>query len=136
MMRLRHSRDTGDTFDASYLSPRPARGHGRRGARAARDRAGSARTRDTADHPERRNVAATRELCAPSIFRSSFSNWQPAYGMGEALAARGVKKACWVTWDYAADKESGEVFRDGLRSGGGELVQVLSLPFPEFLGAV
>jgi branched-chain amino acid transport system substrate-binding protein len=81
--------------------------------------------------PNAGNVAATRELCAPSIFRSSFSNWQPAYGMGKALAARGVKKACWVTWDYAAGKESGEGFRDGLRSGGGELVQVLSLPFPE-----
>ena len=80
--------------------------------------------------PNAGNVAATRELCAPSIFRSSFSNWQPAYGMGKALAARGVKKACWVTWDYAAGKESGEGFRDGLRSGGGELVQVLSLPFP------
>ena len=51
--------------------------------------------------------------------------------MGKALAAKGVKKACWVTWDYAAGKESGEGFRDGLRSGGGELVQVLSLPFPE-----
>ena len=80
--------------------------------------------------PNAGNVAATRELCAPSIFRSSFSNWQPAYGMGKALAAKGVKKACWVTWDYAAGKESGEGFRDGLRSGGGELVQVLSLPFP------
>ena len=51
--------------------------------------------------------------------------------MGKALAAQGVKKACWVTWDYAAGKELGEGFRDGLRSGGGELVQVLSLPFPE-----
>ena len=42
-----------------------------------------------------------------------------------------MKKACWVTWDYAAGKESGEGFRDGLRSGGGELIQVLTLPFPE-----
>ena len=81
--------------------------------------------------PNAGNVAATRELCAPSIFRSSFSNWQPAYGMGKALAAKGIKKAAWVTWDYAAGKESGEGFRDGLRSGGGELMQVLSLPFPE-----
>lgn len=81
--------------------------------------------------PNAGNVAATRDLCAASIFRSSFSNWQPAYGMGRALAAKGVKNACWVTWDYAAGKESGEGFRDGLRSGGGDLTQVLALPFPE-----
>ena len=81
--------------------------------------------------PNAGNVAATRDLCAPSVFRSSFSNWQPAYGMGKALAAKGVKKAAWVTWDYAAGRESGEGFRDGLKSGGAELVQVLTLPFPE-----
>jgi branched-chain amino acid transport system substrate-binding protein len=81
--------------------------------------------------PNAGNVAATRELCAPSVFRSSFSNWQPAYGMGKALAAKGVKKAAWVTWDYAAGKESGDGFRDGLRSGGADLVKLLTLPFPE-----
>jgi branched-chain amino acid transport system substrate-binding protein len=81
--------------------------------------------------PNAGNVGATRELCSLSVFRSSFSNWQPAYGMGKALAAKGVKKAAWVTWDYAAGKESGEGFRDGLRAGGGELTQVLALPFPE-----
>ncbi len=81
--------------------------------------------------PNAGNVAATRDLCSPYVFRSSFSNWQPAYGMGKALAAKGVKKAAWVTWDYAAGKESGEGFRDGLRSGGGELTKILTLPFPE-----
>jgi branched-chain amino acid transport system substrate-binding protein len=81
--------------------------------------------------PNAGNVAATRDLCSPSVFRSSFSNWQPAYGMGKVLAAKGVKKAAWVTWDYAAGKESAEGFRDGLKSGGAELVQVLTLPFPE-----
>jgi branched-chain amino acid transport system substrate-binding protein len=81
--------------------------------------------------PNAGNVAATRELCAPSVFRSSFSNWQPAYGMGKALAAKGVKKAAWVTWNYAAGIESGDGFRDGLQSGGAELTKVLTLPFPE-----
>lgn len=81
--------------------------------------------------PNAGNVAATRELCAPTVFRSSFSNWQPAYGMGKALAAQGVKRAAWVAWDYAAGKEAGEGFRDGLRAGGAELVSVLTLPFPE-----
>jgi branched-chain amino acid transport system substrate-binding protein len=81
--------------------------------------------------PNAGNVAATRDLCAPTIFRSSFSNWQPAYGMGRALAAQGVRKAAWITWDYAAGKESGEGFADGLKAGGAELVKVLTLPFPE-----
>ena len=81
--------------------------------------------------PNAGNVAASRELCAESVFRTSFTNWQPAYGMGKALAATGIKKAAWVTWDYAAGKESAEGFRDGLKSGGAELVQILTLPFPE-----
>ena len=65
------------------------------------------------------------------MFRTSFTNWQPAYGMGLALAKRGVKKAAWVTWDYAAGRESGDGFRDGLKAGGAELVQILTVPFPE-----
>ena len=81
--------------------------------------------------PNAGNVSATRELCAPTIFRTSFTNWQPAYGMGRALAQQGVKKAAWVSWDYAAGQEAGEGFREGLRSDGAELVKVLSLPFPE-----
>ena len=81
--------------------------------------------------PNAGNVAASRDLCSASVFRTSFSNWQPGFGMGKALAAMGVKKAVWVTWDYAAGKEQGEGFRDGLKAGGAELVQVLTLPFPE-----
>ena len=81
--------------------------------------------------PNAGNVAATRELCAPTVFRVSFSNWQPAFGIGKAVAAKGVKRAAWVSWDYAAGKEAGEGFRDGLRADGAELVQMLLLPFPE-----
>jgi branched-chain amino acid transport system substrate-binding protein len=81
--------------------------------------------------PHAGNVAATREACAPSIFRSSFSNWQPGYGMGKALAAKGVKKAVWVSWDHVAGNESGDGFRDGLSDGGAELIKVVTVPFPE-----
>ena len=73
----------------------------------------------------------TRKLCAKNVFRSSFTNWQPAYGMGLALGKRGVKKAAWITWDYAAGAESGEGFKLGLEAGGGQLVQTLTLKFPE-----
>lgn len=81
--------------------------------------------------PNAGNAAATRELCAPGIFRTSFTNWQPAYGMGTVLAKRGVKKAAFLTWDYAAGREAAEGFRDGLATGGGEVVKLLTLPFPD-----
>lgn len=76
-------------------------------------------------------VAVTRELCAKNVFRASFSNWQPAYGMGLALGKKGVKKAAWITWDYAAGAESGAGFKEGLEKGGGQVVQTLTLKFPE-----
>jgi branched-chain amino acid transport system substrate-binding protein len=76
-------------------------------------------------------VAVTRNLCAKNVFRASFSNWQPAYGMGAALGKRGVKKAAWVTWDYAAGAESGAGFKEGLEANGGQVVQTLTLKFPE-----
>lgn len=75
--------------------------------------------------------AMTGALCAPNIFRTSFSNWQPSYGMGKALADRGIKKVAYVTWDYGAGKESMQGFADGLATGGGEIVQALMVPFPE-----
>ena len=76
-------------------------------------------------------VAVTRNLCAKNVFRTSFSNWQPAYGMGVALGKRGVKKAAWITWDYAAGAESGEGFKQGFEANGGQVVQTLTLKFPE-----
>jgi len=76
-------------------------------------------------------VAVTRNLCAKNVFRTSFSNWQPAYGMGVALGKRGLKKAAWITWDYAAGAESGEGFKQGFESNGGQVVQTLTLKFPE-----
>ncbi len=81
--------------------------------------------------PNAGNNAVTRELCARNVFRTSFTNWQPAYGMGLALGRRGVKKAVWLTWDYAAGNESAEGFKQGLAVSGGELVQTLTLKFPE-----
>jgi branched-chain amino acid transport system substrate-binding protein len=75
--------------------------------------------------------AVTRNLCAKNVFRTSFTNWQPAHGMGLALGRKGVKKAAWITWDYAAGAESGEGFKQGLEKAGGQVVQTLTLKFPE-----
>jgi branched-chain amino acid transport system substrate-binding protein len=75
--------------------------------------------------------SVTRELCVKNVFRTSFTNWQPAHGMGLALGKRGIKKAAWITWDYAAGAESGQGFKEGLEKHGGQVVKTLTLKFPE-----
>jgi branched-chain amino acid transport system substrate-binding protein len=74
--------------------------------------------------------AVTGPGCAPNIFRSSFSNWQPGYAMGEVMAKRGVKTAVSITWKYAAGDESVKGFKEAFEKGGGKVLKELSLPFP------
>ena len=74
--------------------------------------------------------AVTGPMCAPNIFRSSFSNWQPGYAMGKVAGDRGAKKVVTVTWKYAAGDESVQGFKDGLKASGGEVIKELTLPFP------
>jgi len=81
--------------------------------------------------PNAGNVAITRELCAPNVYRASFSNWQPAYGMGVAAGKKGYKKGIWVSWDYAAGSESCDGFKQGLEENGGKFIEFLKLPFPQ-----
>jgi len=75
--------------------------------------------------------AATGPLCAPNIFRTSFSNWQPAFAMGKVAAERGQKRAVAISWDYGAGKESTGGFKEGFEAGGGKLESELYLPFPQ-----
>ncbi|NDG39025.1 MAG: ABC transporter permease [Betaproteobacteria bacterium] len=74
--------------------------------------------------------AVTGAMCAPNIFRSSFSNWQPGYAMGEVMAKKGHKKVVTITWKYAAGDESVKGFKEAFEKGGGAVVKELSLPFP------
>jgi branched-chain amino acid transport system substrate-binding protein len=74
--------------------------------------------------------AATGALCAPNIFRTSFSNWQPAYPMGKVLADRGIKKVVTLTWKYGAGEEAINGFKEGFTKAGGTVVKELFLPFP------
>ncbi len=74
--------------------------------------------------------AVTGAMCAPNIFRSSFSNWQPGYAMGEVVAKKGAKKVVTITWKYAAGDESVKGFKEAFEKGGGQVVKELSLPFP------
>ncbi|HLJ21835.1 MAG TPA: ABC transporter substrate-binding protein [Stellaceae bacterium] len=75
--------------------------------------------------------AATGPLCAPNIFRTSFSNWQPAFAMGKVAAERGQKRAVAISWDYAAGKESNGGFKEGFEATGGKVENELYLPFPQ-----
>ena len=74
--------------------------------------------------------AATRGLCAPNVFRTSFSNSQPTRALGQAMVARGHKKAVWITWKYAAGDEAFEGFKESYTAAGGTIVKELGLPFP------
>ena len=74
--------------------------------------------------------AVTGPMCAPNIFRSSFSNWQPGYAMGEVVAKKGHKKVVTITWKYAAGDESVKGFKEAFEKAGGKVVKELSLPFP------
>ncbi len=74
--------------------------------------------------------AVTGPMCATNIFRSSFSNWQPGYAMGEVMGKKGIKNVVTITWKYAAGDESVRGFKDGLEKNGGKVTKELSLPFP------
>ena len=76
-------------------------------------------------------AAATGPLCAPNIFRPSFSNWQSGFAMGSVLAGRkNVRKAVTLSWKYAAGEEFVKGFKDGYTKGGGQIAKDLWVPFP------
>ena len=73
---------------------------------------------------------ATGELCAPNIFRTSFTNWQPAYPMGKVMYDKGHRNVVTLTWKYAAAQESIDGFKEGFEKLGGKIVKEMYLPFP------
>lgn len=74
--------------------------------------------------------AATRGLCAPNVFRTSFTNSQPTRALGKVMVDKGHKKAVWITWKYAAGDEAFEGFKESYTAAGGTIVKELGLPFP------
>ena len=73
----------------------------------------------------------TGPLCAPNIFRTSFSNWQSTYPLGKVLKDSGHKTAVFITWSYTAGEQMMAGFKEGFEQQGGTLVRQLYLPFPE-----
>jgi branched-chain amino acid transport system substrate-binding protein len=76
-------------------------------------------------------AAATGPLCAPNIFRTSFSNWQSGFAMGAVLAGRpAVRKVATISWRYTAGEEFVKGFKDGFAKGSGQIIKELWVPFP------
>ena len=74
---------------------------------------------------------ATGLLCAPNIFRTSFSNWQPNFPMGKVMYEAGHRNVATVTWRYTAGQEMVGGFKEGFTKIGGKIVEDLVLPFPD-----
>ena len=73
----------------------------------------------------------TGPLCAPNIFRTSFTMWQSGYAMGKEALREGKKTAVTFTWKYAAGQESVDAFKEAFEAGGGKVLKMMALPFPQ-----
>ena len=71
----------------------------------------------------------TGAMCAPNVFRTSFSNWQPGYAMGLYVAKK-HKTAVTLTWKYAAGQQMVDGFKEAFEKGGGKVTKEMTLPFP------
>jgi branched-chain amino acid transport system substrate-binding protein len=74
--------------------------------------------------------AVTGTLCAPHVFRTSFSNWQTSYPCADVLLKAGQKKAVLMFWNYSFGQESMAAFKEGYAKGGGTIVKEIAVPFP------
>lgn len=74
--------------------------------------------------------AVTRQMCAPNVFRTSFSNWQTCFPMGPEMVKRGHKRAVSITWNYAAGHEMIGAFKEGYVKAGGTVAKEISCRSP------
>jgi len=74
--------------------------------------------------------AVTGTLCAPHVFRTSFSNWQTSYPCADVMLKAGHKKALLMFWNYSFGQESMAAFKEGYLKGGGSIVKEIAVPFP------
>ncbi len=72
----------------------------------------------------------TGPLCAPNVFRTSFSAWQPSYATGKVVADRGHRKVVTLTWKYSFGEQSVRGFKEAFENAGGEVLKEMYLPFP------
>jgi len=80
--------------------------------------------------PTAGNDELTGSLCAPTVFRTSMSTWQPAYAMGKLAAERGHKNVVTVSWKYSFGDQSAAGFKEAFEQAGGKVAKELFVPFP------
>ena len=73
----------------------------------------------------------TGPLCAPNVFRTSFSSWQPSYPMGKVALDKGYKNVVTMSWNYGMGRESLDAFEESFTAGGGTIVKQVLVPFPQ-----
>ena len=75
--------------------------------------------------------AATGALCAPNVFRTSFSSWQTAFPMGKVAYDKGYRNVVTMSWKYGAGDEMIGGFTEGFTALGGKIVKEIMIPFPD-----
>jgi branched-chain amino acid transport system substrate-binding protein len=70
-------------------------------------------------------------MCAPNIFRASFSNWQTGYPCGKVMADDGHKTIVTMTWKYAAGNEIMDAGAELFKQHGGAVIKDIRVPFPD-----
>ena len=76
--------------------------------------------------------AVTGPMCAPNIFRTSFTNWQPGYAMGEVVAKRRPQEGGHDHLEVRGrrrDRSAG--FKEAFEKGGGKVVKETDAAVPE-----
>jgi len=80
--------------------------------------------------PNAGSAEVTGALCAPNVFRTSFSSWQTSYPMGQVAADKGYKRVVTITWNYGMGRESVDAFEESFTAAGGEILRKMLVPFP------
>jgi branched-chain amino acid transport system substrate-binding protein len=81
--------------------------------------------------PNAGSNAVTGPLCAPNIFRTSFSNWQAAYPGGKMMANDGHKTAVTISWKYGAGRQMMDAGAESFVAAGGKIIKDIEVPFPD-----
>ncbi|MEE8366486.1 MAG: ABC transporter substrate-binding protein [Gammaproteobacteria bacterium] len=81
--------------------------------------------------PNAGSNAVTGSLCSDNIFRTSFSNWQPAFPGGKVMADDGHKTAITIAWKYAAGIQMMTAGKTAFEQNGGKVIKDIQVPFPD-----
>ncbi len=73
----------------------------------------------------------TGALCAPNIFRTSFSSYQMGYPGGPAMLEDGHKRVVLMYWNYGFGKQVAAAFKKSFVPAGGTIVKEIPTPFPQ-----